>query len=399
MERVFIMRKKLRALIYITLAMPLVAIAQDVVVTRNFTGLWNQTNHESQGLNLQIIDRASGEKIGLVYWFTYGDDKESAWFYGIGPASGNRIDMILYEASGIGFLEDDKPGNDQVAEVGTMEIEFSGCDDGLVTFATEIEGVGSGDFPIDRLTDLFNTDCSGGISDDTPSDVPISEQRIGLVPAREGITGSGHADFKERADRTEFSVEVEDLADGSYRIIVGGTDQGQLTVNMGIGETEFRSPVEAGKVLLTFDPRNELIEVHDGQGAVLTSGDVVFDDDDDDDDGDDIDFGTTEIEVEFTNTGIFPQASGDARLRPREDRTDFNVEIEDVPEGGYPLRVGGQIVGSIPVTLRQDGSIEGELEFRNPVEPGKILLDFDPRGQDIEVLDGSTVILEMSFPQ
>jgi hypothetical protein len=49
--------------------------------------------------------------------------------------------------------------------------------------------------------------------------------------------------------------------------------------------------------------------------------------------------------------------------------------------------------------MRQDGSIEGELEFRNPVEPGKILLDFDPRGQAIEVLDGSTVILEMSFPQ
>ena len=86
-------------------------------------------------------------------------------------------------------------------------------------------------------------------------------------------------------------------------------------------------------------------------------------------------------------------------MRPREDRTDFRVEIEDVPEGDYPLRIGGQIVGTIQVTMRQDGSIEGELEFRNPVEPGKISLDFDPRGQSIEVLDGSTVILEMSFPQ
>jgi len=384
--------------------MPLVAMAQDVVVTRNFTGLWNQTDHESQGLNLQVIDQTSGDKVGVAYWFTYGDDMESAWFFGVGPVTGNRIEMTLFEGSGIGFLEDNKPGDDQVAEVGTMEIEFSSCNDGVVTFATEIDGVDSGDFPINRLTDLFNTDCSGGISDDTPSDVPMSEQRIGLVPAREGITGSGHADFEERADRTEFSVEVEDLADGNYRIIVGGTDQGPLIVNMGIGETEFRSPVESGKILLTFDPRGELIEVHDGQGVVLTSGDVVFDDDDDGDDGDDgdgedIDFGTTEIEVEFTNTGVFPQASGDARLRPREDRTDFRVEIEDVPEGGYPLRVGGQMVGTIPVTMRQDGSIEGELEFRNPVEPGKILLDFDPRGQAIEVLDGSSVILEMSFPQ
>ena len=394
------MIKKLILLLSMTVFMPLAAMAQDVVVTRNFTGGWDQPDHESQGISLQIIDQLSGEKLAIAYWFTYGDDNESAWFLGVGPATGNRIEMILFEGSGVGFLEDNKPGNDQVAEIGTMEIEFSGCDDGVVTFTTEISGVGSGSFPISRLTDMFNTDCSGGISDDTPSDVLASEQRIGLVPAREGITGSGHADFEERADRTDFSVEVEDLADGSYRIFVGGIDRGELVVNMGIGETEYRSPVETGKILLTFDPRGEQIEVHDGMGAVLTSGDAGFDDGDDNgDDTDDIDFGTVEIEVEFTNNGVFTQASGDARLRPREDRTDFRVEIEDLPIGPYSLRVGGQTVGVIQVMMLADGSIEGELEFRNPVEPGKILLDFDPRGQNIEVLDGSTVILETLFPE
>jgi len=266
------MGKTLRALICLAAAMPIVALAQDVLVTRNFTGLWNQTDHESQGLNLQVIDQATGEKVGVAYWFTYGDDMESAWYFGVGPVTGNRIEMTLFEGSGIGFLEDNKPGDDHVAAVGTMEIEFSTCNDGLVKFETEIEVVGSGDFPISRLTDLFNTECSGGVSDDTPSEAPISEQRIGLAPARQGITGSGHADFEERSDRTEFSVEVEDLADGNYRIMVGGMDRGPLTVNMGRGETEFRSPVEAGKILLTFDPRGDLIEVHDGQGAVLTSG-------------------------------------------------------------------------------------------------------------------------------
>ena len=30
--------------------------------------------------------------------------------------------------------------------------------------------------------------------------------------------------------------------------------------------------------------------------------------------------------------------------------------------------------------------------------PGKILLDFDPRGQKIDVLDGTTVVLEILFP-
>lgn len=375
------------------------AFAQDVIVTRNFTGLWNQTEQESQGLNLQIIDQDSGQKTAVVYWYTYASDLASAWFLGVGPVNGNRIELTLFEGSGIDFMETNAPGDDRVLEVGTMEIEFSSCTDATVEFSTTVDGVGSGSFPVDKLTDLFNTSCSGGISDDTPSDVTLTEQRIGLSPARDGITGSGHADFEERADRTEFSVEAEDIADGSYRIIVGGVDRGELLVNLGVGETEFRSPVEAGKVLLTFDPRDQLIEVHDGSGAVLTSGDGVIDGGGNDNGGGvEIDFGTTEIDVELSNTGVYSLASGDARLEPRADRTDFSVEIEDVPVGSYALRIGGNVVGTIKVVQLQDGSVEGELEFRNPVEPGKILLDFDPRGQQIDVLEDSTVILETLFP-
>lgn len=393
------MKKQFLIIVSVLLLLPTFAAAENVIVTRNFSGIWDQAEHESQGLNLQIVNQASGEKVAVAYWYTYSDDLKSAWFMGVGPVSSNRIELILYEAANVGFLEDNSPGNDRVQEVGTMEIEFSSCDDADVTFTTEIANVGSGVFPIVRLSEIFKTQCSGGISDDTPSDVLSSEQRINLAPARQGISGSGHADFEERADRTEFSVEVEDLVDGNYRIFVGGTDRGELVVSLGIGETEYRSPVEPGKILLTFDPRGEVIEVHDDQGAVLTSGDAVFGEDDDDDDGgENMDFGNIEIEVELTNSGIFPLASGDAKLEPRADRTDFSVEIEDVPVGSYGLRVGGEAVGTIEVMMMPDGSVEGELEFRNPVEPGKVLLDFDPRGKQIDVLEGSTVILETLFP-
>lgn len=371
--------------------------AQDVIVTRSFTGLWDQPEHESQGINLQIIDQISGDKVGVAYWFTYGDDLESAWFLGIGPVSGNRIEMVLYEGSGIDFLEANAPGDDRVLEVGSLVMEFDSCTKGTATFSTTIQAVGSGNFEVERFTDLYNTSCSGGVSDDTPSNISVTEERIGLSPARQGISGSGHADYEERPDRTEFSVEAEDLADGNYRIFVGGVDRGELVITMAIGETEFRSPVEAGKVLLTFDPRDQLIEIHDGQGAVLTSGEAVIGDGGDN--GIEIDFGTTMIEVELNNAGIYTQASGDAKLEPRDDRTDFSVEIEDVPVGSYTLRIGGNEVGTINVVQLQDGSIEGEIEFRNPVEPGKVLLDFDPRGQQIDVLEGQTVILETLFPE
>lgn len=392
--------------------LPLRAAAQDMIVTRHFTGLWDQVGYKSQGINLQIVHQDSGEKRGVAYWFTYGSDNQSAWFVGIGPASGDRIEMVLYQVQDVGFLE---PGdNIEATAVGTMTMEFSSCNQGVVEFETDLAEVGSGSFEVQRITDVLNTHCTGGVSDDTRSDVMFTEQRIGLVPARSGISASGHADFEERPDRTEFSVEAEDLADGSYRIFVGGVDRGELMVSMGRGETEFRSPVEAGKVLLTFDPRGQEIEIHDGEGAVLTSGGDVFSGGGACTNncggmggggmggggmgGGDPDFGMLDIEVELSNPGVYPAASGDAKLEPRMDRTDFSVEIEDVPAGSYDLRIGGDIVGTLQAALDADGTVRGELEFRNPVEPGKVLLDFDPRGKQLDVLEGATVILETLFP-
>jgi hypothetical protein len=398
-----IMRKTFNGLLLATLFLPFAASADSVLVTRHFTGLWDQVEHESQGINLQIIDQADGSKVGVAYWFTYAEDMESAWFFGVGPVDGNRIDMVLYEGSGIGFLEANAEGNDRISDVGRLEMEFFSCTEATATFTTVLDDVGSGSFPVERFTDLYNTSCSGGVSDDTPPDTTLTEQRIALAPARAGVSGSGHADFEERPDRTEFSVEAEDLPNGTYRILVGGVDRGELVIALGVGETEFRSPVETGKVLLTFDPRGLEIEVHDAQGAVLTSGDGVIDGGDDNGNGggggSGIDFGTVPIEVELSNTGVYSLASGDAKLDPREDRTDFSVEIEDVPVGSYTLRIGGAAVGTIVVVQLQDGSIEGEIEFRDPVEPGKVLLDFDPRGQQIDVLEGDTVILETLFPE
>lgn len=394
------MTDKFSALFILLALLPLQASAQDVIVTRYFTGLWDQTQHENQGVNLQIVDQLSGDTVGVAYWYTYGADRHPTWFIGIGPVSGNRVEMILYEVDDVGFLQNDDPNDDPVVDVGSLVMEFSSCSAGQVTYDTNLSAVGSGSFAVERITDLLNTQCSGGISDDTPAGVVATEQRIALVSARQGINGSGHADFEERPDRTEFKVEAEDIPNGTYRIFVGGVDRGQLVVSLGVGETEFRSPVETGKVLLTFDPRGQVIEVLDGQGAVLTSGDAVFEGGDDNGGGGGggIDFGTTDIEVELSNTGVYPAASGDAKLEPRADRTDFSVEIEDVPAGSYDLRIGGTVVGTLQAALDVDGTVRGELEFRDPVEPGKILLDFDPRGKQIDVLQGNTVILETLFP-
>ncbi|VAW43712.1 hypothetical protein MNBD_GAMMA02-1489, partial [hydrothermal vent metagenome] len=47
--------------------------------------------------------------------------------------------------------------------------------------------------------------------------------------------------------------------------------------------------------------------------------------------------------------------------------------------------------------MSDDGGREGEIEFRFPKEIGKPLLDFDPRGQLIEVRQNGNTILEVVF--
>jgi len=96
------------------------------------------------------------------------------------------------------------------------------------------------------------------------------------------------------------------------------------------------------------------------------------------------------------NTGVVPAASGKARFEDRGDRTDFKVQVEDLPAGAYSLRVAGTERATLNVVAASIGTF-AEAEFRSPVEPGKLLLDFDPRAQLVEVVQGSTVFLSRTF--
>ena len=51
------MTSRIFLLFSLWLLLPLQGLAQEVSVTRNFTGLWFQHEQENQGISLQIIDR------------------------------------------------------------------------------------------------------------------------------------------------------------------------------------------------------------------------------------------------------------------------------------------------------------------------------------------------------
>jgi hypothetical protein len=87
----------------------------------------------------------------------------------------------------------------------------------------------------------------------------------------------------------------------------------------------------------------------------------------------------------LASTRLDPDASAEARYEVDDrGRHKFKVEVEDLPVGSYTLVVAGINRGIISVQSIA-GKVEGELEFESESERGHNLLNFDPRGQTLEI--------------
>jgi len=381
------------------------AIAENPLITASFTGIWDQPEQETQGLIIQIGE-SNDEKVGIAYWFTYGEDLQTTWYLGVGPVNGNEIKMKLYTAFDVAFMGENLEGNANVEEVGTLDLVFKNCNHGTATYSSfeEFEEmIGSGEFPIKRINSIYRQRCSGGISDDTPAGGKPLDLDVDLLPARDDITGKGKAKFWERSDRIDFKVEAEDIPDGTYSLeICGGeedppvdTVEFEFVVTGGEGELEFRSPETDDKLFLNFDPRSCKIEIIDGDGVALTSGDEVLSEKKtgkpDHEDG-------IKIVADLTNTGVMEGAKGEAEFEIDSDESEFSVKIKDVSAPGlYSVWVNGVNVGDIEV--EDDGEFDGKIKFTDPQKTGTSELTFNPRGKTVAIQQGDgQVILTTEFP-
>jgi len=387
-----------------------VSSAHAVLVTGGFTGNWRNAETDGQGFQMQVLpDGRAG-----AFWFTFDGSGNQVWISGVGNIQGNQLTMQMRRPVGARFGADFNSDDIQRLPFGTVTMSFGDCNSGLVTWQSDDPQFSSGSMPIERVTSSAGATCTASVSDNTTSADPIVDFRqfldnLGAFPA-----ATARIDYESRPapTRTDFDVELEDLPVGDYQLLVDGIERGIISVvatdDGTEGEVEFSSPQDDGELLLDFEPLGALIEIADA-GGVLFSGiaDPANSGGGDDgggddggaggDDGNAPPFGNTETEVDFINTGLDSDASGDVELEQRPDRVEFDVEIEDLDLGSYELWVGGMMVAEIEV-VTVDGGTEGEVEFRNPVEPGKLLLDFDPIGQLISIEQAGSVFLEVEFP-
>ena len=369
------------------------------ITTRAFTGIWNQPAHYSQSTVIQIVSDGHGGLNAIVYWIAFDDGVRPYWYFAEGPVTGNRIDLTIYEARDPQTSPPGGPGDSNLQVWGAGMIEFDHCTKGTFAGVDSISGTGGFQFQINKVASVADTTCAGGLSDGiNPSDSPVDIKSFFIATAA-GAGSSGKAEFEVSAGRTSFKVEIEDLPVGDYGLNIEGINQGSIRVEAltgggSKGEIEFRSPVESGKVLLTFDPRDKLVDVTNSASAVVLT--QLFPDMPATGTGGLPGGEDLEISIEMTNTGVYPAGEAEAEFEQRPERSEFSVEIEDIPAGAYDLFVGTVFRGVITVE-DLDGGTEGEIEFRSPSEAGKLLLDFDPRNQLIEVKQDTTVLFSTDF--
>lgn len=236
---------------------------------------------------------------------------------------------------------------------------------------------------------------SGGSGDKTKTGVY-------MVNVGPDFDAQGKLKYEAKATKTKFSIEVEKLAPGTYDVLVGGAPVSQITtVSSASVEVEFQNPVEPGKTLLNFDPLGAQIDVVQGATVFLTgvlpaansatgtsapskpgkgSKDLGKK-------------GGDSLLVSLASSGVIAGAKGKAKLS-QSGETEFEVEIEHVPAGTYDFLVAGVQRG----TFVTNGLGEAQLDYSTSPAGAVQLLDFEVKGQLLEVKSGANTILSTVFP-
>ncbi len=89
-----------------------------------------------------------------------------------------------------------------------------------------------------------------------------------------GAIASAEGEFRKRerddCDR-ELRIEIENVPNGSYSVLVNGIDRGTINVVDGKGRIEFENTPNSDELPITFDPFGEIDIVRDATGQHILS--------------------------------------------------------------------------------------------------------------------------------
>jgi hypothetical protein len=202
----------------------------------------------------------------------------------------------------------------------------------------------------------------------------------------------GTLKLKMQKDSARLDVKLKGLMpDREYSLRADDVDQLFFDTNdRGKAKLELRAP-EDGHTLLGFDPRNERISIYDGEDDVLVA-----------DLSDPSSVAKLRIKerTELEPTDLAGDGEAELRLKHQPNgKEELTVQTKHAPPGPYDVFVGGEERGSFDVNDGGSGKLifksnhkdNGKSSSGNPDAPGqskkkkKVLLDFDPFAQEVEL--------------
>ena len=120
------------------------------------SGSWYDVTHDGEGLTLEVL----ADNRVLAFWFSYDDERNPAWFYGVGELQEKHIWIEnMYRTRGGRFGPDFNPDEVELERWGSVQIEL-GCDYGKMDYVSDLPEFGEGKQTFFRLTNPGSIPCS-----------------------------------------------------------------------------------------------------------------------------------------------------------------------------------------------------------------------------------------------
>lgn len=137
------------------------------------TGSWYDLTHNGEGMAVEILKDGRA----VTYWFSYDNEGNQTWFYGVGTQENNVIniaDMLI--TSGGRFGPEFDPDDVQISSWGSVKVEL-GCKFGKLDYESEMPIYGKGKQTLTRLTHVGTAFCE---EESSPNILLIIADDLGL---------------------------------------------------------------------------------------------------------------------------------------------------------------------------------------------------------------------------
>jgi hypothetical protein len=125
------------------------------------SGSWYNLARDGEGIFVEIVKTGGVPRISVA-WFTYDQQGFQMWLSGAGELTSNQttVTLSVQVTNGPKFGSAYNPLDLIRQDWGTITLAFNTCGSGVLSYASSVEGFGTGGIDLSRLTNLEQVRCT-----------------------------------------------------------------------------------------------------------------------------------------------------------------------------------------------------------------------------------------------